>query len=135
MPSLPASFGLAPAASKSFAESMSPLRAAKRSGVKAIDEAALTSAFASMSSLTMSTRRSPTAHMSGVCCDLTVLASTFAPRARSALTIGALPVRDAIISGVTPLPCAAFTLARAASSVSTSPASAFSQASDRGVTP
>ena len=46
-----------------------------------------------------------------------------------------LPVREAIISGVKPLVCAAFTLAPAARSRSTIRRLAFSAARSSGVTP
>ena len=64
-----------------------------------------------------------------------VAALTLAPCARSAFTTSRLPVRAAIMSGVSPLVCARFGSAPAPSSLFTIAVLAFSDARASGVTP
>ena len=125
----------APFAINNRATSMSPLRAANMSGVKPLAVEVWTLAPPSMSVVMISEWPIASAHMSAVAFVSSVVALTFARLAISALTTFALPVRDAIISGVRPLFCVAFGSAPASSSRPTIASLAFSDARASAVTP
>ena len=78
---------------------------------------------------------SETAHIRAVLCVVLTVAFTSAPAVTSIVTMSALPVRAAVISGVSPLVCDAFTFAPAASNLATISRLAFSAARSSGVTP
>ena len=115
---------------------MSPLRAANISGVKPLVVDRRTSAPPAMSVRAISVvtvASAPTSARSHS--RPSVAALTLAPFASSAFTTSRLPVRAAIMSGVSPLVCARFGSAPAPSSLFTIAVLAFSQARASGVTP
>ena len=126
---------LTPAAISASAVGISPFRAAYISVVKPLAVEARGSAWASSSTRAMSGCGSPTAHINAVLCVSAVAVLTSAPCSRSASTTATLPVREAIIRGVSPLVWAAFASAPASSSFVTIATLRFSLARASGVTP
>ena len=72
--------------------------------------------------------------MSAVCWSDDSFALTFAWRASNASTAAALPVREHVMSGVSPVACARFGSAPASARIDTIFALALVQASESGVT-
>ena len=114
---------------------MSPFRAANMSGVKPFTVERCGSAPASSRRCTISGCGSDTAHMRALLRVSPVTALTSAPCPTSSRTTSVLPVRAAVISGVRPLACDAFTLAPASTRRRAIGRLAFSAARSSGVTP
>ena len=93
------------------------------------------SAPPSISTRAVSRCRSAIAHISAVCPFFASCAFAFAPRASSAFTAAALPVRAAVMSAVSPDGRAASGSAPVSSSIRTMGALPLMQASESGVTP
>ena len=135
MPSRDASFTSTPASSSTRVVSMSPFRAANRSGVKLRFDPSWTFAPRAINVLTISVWPSAAAHISAVWPAEGSLTLTSAPASSSAVSTSRRPVRAAVINGVSPVRTAVLGLAPARKRRVTSAALPFLQANERGVTP